>query len=87
MGDNKNVVVYWLDLQVNELDKLYKIVVALYDSRLNILVATPIDTKDFLEIADEVRKLERKGYREAEGKEEEYAMQKTLEDCVKEVFQ
>ena len=86
MGDSKNVVVYWLDLQVNELDKLYKVVVALYDSRVNILIVTPIDTEDLLEIADEVRKLERKGYREAEGEEEEYAMQKTLEDCVKEVF-
>jgi len=86
MGDSKNVVVYWLVLQVNELDKLYKVVVALYDSRVNILIVTPIDTGDLLEIADEVRKLERKGYREAEGEEEKYAMQRTFEDCMKEVF-
>ena len=45
IGDSKNVVVYWLDLQVNELDKLYKVVVALYDSRVNILIVTPIDTE------------------------------------------
>ena len=82
----KSVIMYQLSLQVNEEKKFYKIVVALYDYTLNIAVAIPVDTKYVLELADEARKLERKGYREAAGEEADLAAQKSLEDITKDAI-